>query len=209
MLNQDLRKETLRQSEEQHHRMVEEIEDYAIILLDRDGYIQNWNKGAEKIKGYKPEEIIGKNFRQFYTEGDRRDHLPERLLNQAVENGRATHEGWRVRKDGTLFWGNIVITALHDDTGDVVGFTKVTRDLTERKKAEDQQAEYTRNLAETNEALRRSEERYHKMVEEVRDYAILLMDKDGNIQNWNKGAENIKGYKSEEIIGKNFRQFYT
>src|SRR5215218_9367047 len=111
MLNQDLRRETIRQSDERHHKMVEEIEDYAIILLGREGYIQNWNKGAEKIKGYTADEIIGKNFRQFYTPEDLQNRLPDRLLNEAIKSGRAAHEGWRVKKDGTLFWGNIIITA--------------------------------------------------------------------------------------------------
>jgi PAS domain S-box-containing protein len=201
--------EELRQSEDRYHRMTAEVQDYAILLLDKEGTIQNWNLGAEKIKGYKAEEIIGKNFRVFYTDEDRQNHRPDKLLKQAIETGKANDEGWRVRKDGTLFWGSIVITALHDENYDVIGFSKVTRDLTQRKISEDTMQEYAEELAKKNEELRRSEERYHRMIAEVQDYAILLLDKEGTIQNWNLGAEKIKGYKAEEIIGKNFRIFYT
>jgi PAS domain S-box-containing protein len=112
-----------------HRRMVEEVQDYAIILLDVDGTILSWNKGVEKIKGYKPEEIIGQNFNIFYLPGDRQEGLPEKLLAQAVKEGRAKHIGRRVRKDGTVFWGSILITALHDEDDNVVGFTKLTREL--------------------------------------------------------------------------------
>ena len=201
--------EALRRSEARYHQMVDEVEDYAILTLDLDGIIKNWNKGAEKIKGYKPEEIIGKNFRIFYTKEDRNARLPDQLLREAIKNGRVTHEGWRVRKDGTNFWGNVVITALHDENKNVVGFLKVTRDLTERKEAEERQNYDRLQLVKSNEDLRRSEERYHKMMEEVADYAILVLDMEGNVRNWNKGVEKIKGYTREEIIGKNFRIFYT
>lgn len=185
----------LNNSDEIYHKMIGEIEDYAIILLDKDGTVLNWNKGAEKIKGYKQEEIVGKSFKNFYTEEDRKNEKPEMLIRHATYTGKALDEGWRVRKDGSRFWGSIVITALHDSKGEVTGFVKVTRDLTERR--------------ETEEELKKSEERYHKMVEEVEDYAIILLDKDGTVLNWNKGAEKIKGYKQEEIVGKNFRVFYT
>ncbi len=120
-----------------YHKMVEEIEDYAILLLDTNGIVMNWNLGAEKIKGYKADEIIGKNFNLFYTNEDRESGLPEKLLKKAILNGKANEEGWRVRKDRTFFWGNILITAIHDENKEVIGFSKVTRDLTERKKAED------------------------------------------------------------------------
>ena len=176
-------------------KMVEEIENYAILLLDPDGNIENWNKGAEKIKGYKASEILGKNYRIFYSPEDRAAGLPDRLLNEAITTGSARHEGWRVKKDGDKFWANVTITAIHDSDGSIIGFTKVTRDLTEKKL--------------TEENLRRSEDRYQKMIAEIQDYAILLMDVDGNIENWNKGAERIKGYKTSEIIGQNFRRFYT
>ncbi len=145
--------ENLKASELRYHNMVEEIQDYAIIGLDKSGVILNWNKGAEKIKGYKAEEIIGKNFRAFYSEEDRKKNIPEKLLTQAERTGRAAMEGWRIRKDGTKFWGSIVITALHDEEKNLIGFSKVTRDLTERKLAEDRAKEYTLNLEGKNEEL--------------------------------------------------------
>ncbi|HKP32941.1 MAG TPA: PAS domain S-box protein [Chitinophagaceae bacterium] len=202
-------KEELRRVEDRYLKMIEEVSEYAILLLDKEGNIENWNIGAEKIKGYKSEEVIGKNFELFYPAEDRESRLPFKLLQEAVDTGRAVHEGWRVRKDGTKFWGYIVITALHDDNGNVVGFLKVTRDLSEQKAATEQLTSFAEKLAEQNEKLRRSEDRYHRMIDEVQDYAILMLDLDGNIQNWNKGAEKIKGYRPEEAIGKNFRIFYT
>jgi len=187
--------DNLKMSEERYHQMVAEVQDYAIILLDEKGIIQNWNAGAEKIKGYTAAEIVGKSFEKFYTPEDQKSGLPKKLLNTAKVEGKALHEGWRVRKDGSRFWGAIVITALHSKDGKVIGFSKVTRDLTERKLAEDN--------------LKMSEERYHKMIAEVQDYAIILLDENGIVQNWNAGAEKIKGYSSKEIIGKSFKTFYT
>lgn len=173
-----------------YKRMIEEIQDYAIILMDRNGIILNWNKGAQKIKRYSESEIRGKHFSIFYLEEDLKNNLPQKLMNQAAETGRAGQEGWRKRKDGTKFWGSITITAVHDD-GNVIAFCKVTRDLTDKKIAEDN--------------LRLSEERYHRMVAEVQDYAIILLDSNGIIENWNAGAENIKGYAATEVIGKKIR----
>jgi PAS domain S-box-containing protein len=115
--------------EELHQKMIQEIQDYAIILMDIDGTIITWNKGAENIKGYKENEIVGQNFRIFYLPSDRQLRLPEQLLDLAKREGRARHIGRRVRKDGTIFWGTILITALHDDDGEVIGFTKLTREL--------------------------------------------------------------------------------
>jgi PAS domain S-box-containing protein len=204
MLNPELQKETTRQNDERFRRMIEEIEDYAIILLNKEGIIQNWNKGAGKIKGYTAAEIVGKHIRNFYTPQDQASRVPERLLGEAAKNGRASHEGWRVRKDGTLFWGFTVITALHDDDETVIGFSKITRDLSHVKKAEELQKEYIKQL----EDLRRSEERYHRMIDEVKDYAILMLDIEGTILDWNQGAEKIKGYTAAEAIGQNFRIFY-
>ena len=147
------RNETLRKSEERYHKMIAEIEDYAIILLDTNGNIQNWNTGAEKIKGYKAEEIIGKNFRIFYLPQDRDNKLPEKLLERVIREGKSAYEGGRVRKDGSTFWGSIVVTALHDDNGEVIGLSKVTRDLTEKKKAEDKMREYLAELENRNSEL--------------------------------------------------------
>jgi PAS domain S-box-containing protein len=200
--------EELRKGEERYHRMVSEVADYAIILLDETGKILDWNKGAEKLKGYKAEEIIGKSFRLFYPQEDREANLPQRLLDKASKHGSAIHEGYRIKKDGTRFWGNVVITALHDESGNVTGFTKVTKDLTERKNADDKLSIFTEELKRKNEELIQSEERYHKMISEVQDYAIILLDRAGNIQNWNTGAQIIKGYTAEEIIGKSFKLFY-
>jgi len=142
----------LRLSEDRYHKMIEEVEDYAILLLDKEGFIQNWNKGAEKIKGYKEEEIVGQNFRIFYLSQDREKQLPEKLIHEATVNGKAIHEGWRLRKDGSQFWGSIVITALHEGEK-IVGFSKVTRDLTELKVANDRIIEYTRELEFQNKEL--------------------------------------------------------
>ncbi|HVX25651.1 MAG TPA: PAS domain-containing protein [Parafilimonas sp.] len=147
--------EEIKQKEFEHQRMINEIEDYAILMIDKNGIIQNWNKGAEKIKGYTADEIIGKNFRIFYRKEDQQRRLPETLLEEAIKNGKANHEGWRVRKDGTTFWGNIVITALHDENNNVIGFTKVTRNLTDKKIAEDQLKEYARQMEKQNEELQR------------------------------------------------------
>ena len=191
-----------------YHKMIDEVEDYAIIFLSREGIIQNWNKGAEKIKGYTESEIVGKHFKIFYLAADRATDLPLKLLKEATDTGKACHEGWRLRKDGTKFWGSITLTALHAENGEVIGYSKVTRDLTEKKALDDQAKLVTEELRLSNEALRASEERYHKMIEEVQDYAIILLNEHGDIQNWNKGAEKIKGYSAEEIIGKNFRMFY-
>ena len=116
-----------------HKQMIAEIQDYAIILMDIDGTILSWNAGAEKIKGYKEEEIIGQNFRLFYLPQDRQAGLPEQLIEQAKKEGRAKHIGRRIRKDGTLFWGSILITALHDEDGEVIGFTKLTREISDNE----------------------------------------------------------------------------
>jgi PAS domain S-box-containing protein len=196
-------------SEALYHKMLDEVRDYAIILLDADGYITEWNKGAEKIKGYRSSEIIGKRFDIFYPDGDRASGLPFHLLKLAAMQGSVSHEGWRVRKNGTRFWGSVVITAMHDEDEKLIGFSKVTRDLTERKKVEDDLRKYTEELEVKNEELRQSEERYHKMISEVQDYAIILLNTNGDIEDWNAGAEYIKGYTAEEIVGKNFRIFYT
>ncbi|RZJ92716.1 MAG: PAS domain S-box protein [Chryseobacterium sp.] len=140
-------------TEQRYHRMVEEVQDYAILLLDTNGDIQNWNKGAQKIKGYSEHEILGKNFSIFYLPDDIKDGLPFRLIREAAVQGRATHEGWRMRKDGSAFWGNVVITALHDEERNVIGFTKVTRDLTERKLAEEQKERDAQSIAIQNKQL--------------------------------------------------------
>ncbi|MBO9152306.1 PAS domain S-box protein [Chitinophaga sp. GCM10012297] len=145
--------EALKKSEERYHKMIEEVEDYAILLLNREGYILNWNRGAEKIKGYREEEIVGRHFSIFYLPEDREQGLPARMINSAATAGKAMQEGWRMRKNGTRFWGSIIITALHNDAGDVIGFSKVTRDLTEKKIAEDKIRKYAAELEFQNKEL--------------------------------------------------------
>lgn len=145
--------EVLRGNQYMYQKMIEEVQDYAILLLDKEGIIQNWNQGVQRIKGYSAEEIIGKNFRVFYTKEDIERGLPGKLISQAIENGRAFHEGLRVRKDRSTFWGSIVITSLHDQDGNIMGFSKVTRDLTEKKLAEDQLRQYAEQLKEKNQEL--------------------------------------------------------
>jgi len=147
------RTQALRKSEERYHKMVDEVQEYAILLLDTDGNVMNWNRGAEKIKGYRAEEVVGKYFGIFYREEDNMAGLPGKLLAEAARNGKVMHEGWRVRKDGSMFWGYIVITALHDEQGNIIGFSKVTRDLTERKKSDDRMKAYAEDVALRNKQL--------------------------------------------------------
>ena len=191
---QPLTNDMVQQGRDPFRLLVEGVRDYAIFVLDTEGYIATWNLGAETIKGYKPKEIIGKHFSVFYPEEDIQRDKPGYELKVATEVGRFEDEGWRLRKDGSRFWANVVITALRDEKGILRGFGKVTRDLTARKRAE--------------EALRRSEERFRHMVEIVKDYAIFMIDSQGYIESWNAGAENIKGYKVDEIVGKHFSLFY-
>jgi PAS domain S-box-containing protein len=158
---------------EQYHLMIGEVEDYAILMLDRNGVIRNWNKGAEKIKGYTEAEAVGMHFRMFYRQEDREAGLPEQLIGQALREGKAAHEGWRLRKDGTAFWGSVVITALHNTDGQVVGFSKVTRDLTERKQAEDKLLRYARQLeAQNNELKQFAYAAAHDMKEPLRKILV-------------------------------------
>ncbi|MFC0573398.1 PAS domain-containing hybrid sensor histidine kinase/response regulator [Paraburkholderia solisilvae] len=180
---------------ERFAQIVQDIQDYAIFMLDRTGHVMSWNAGAQHIKGYRPDEIIGRHFSTFYSAEDRAAAKPERELALAEQYGRVEDEGWRIRKDGTQFWANVVITALRGADGRVRGFAKVTRDLTARRAEE--------------EKLRQSEERFRLMVESVKDYAIFMLDPDGNVATWNAGAMQIKGYLREEIIGRPISTFYS
>jgi PAS domain S-box-containing protein len=157
---------SLKKSEERYHLMVEEVQDYAILYLDQSGMVENWNQGAEKIKGYRADEIIGKNFSAFYTETDRQNNLPQTLLEQARTSGKAVQEGWRVRKDKTLFWASVVITAVHDEKNNVIGFSKVTHDLTDKKKADDTLKMNAEQLAQKNAEL-------EKMNIELQSFAYV------------------------------------
>lgn len=154
-VNENANQPDVKSTERRYQKMIDEVEDYAIIMLDVNGIIQNWNKGAQKIKGYTEEEIIGKHFSIFYPKEDQQRGLPEKLIGQAAAEGKAIHEGWRVRKDGSSFWGSVVITAMHDNDGSIIGFSKVTRDLTERKLAEQQILKYTQQLESQNKELQK------------------------------------------------------
>ena len=181
--------------EDRYRLLIDAITDYAIYMLDVDGYISSWNPGAERFKGYKAAEIIGQHFSRFYLDEEGAAGLPELALATAAAEGRCEREGWRVRKDGTRFWAHVIIDAIRDDAGDVIGFAKITRDLSERKAAE--------------EALRSSEEQFRLLVQGVTDYAIYLLDRSGNVASWNAGAQRIKGYQASEIIGQHFSRFYS
>jgi PAS domain S-box-containing protein len=175
--------------------LIEAVSDYGIFILDADGHVISWNTGAERMKGYTREEIIGKHFSIFYPPGPVATGWPDEELRRARKLGRFEDEGWRVRKDGTRFWANVVITAVYDANGVPNGFVKITRDLTERRSHE--------------EDLRESEERFRLLVESVRDHAIFMLDADGIVRSWNPGAQALKGYSGADIIGKHFSTFYT
>jgi PAS domain S-box-containing protein len=175
--------------------LVEEAREYAIVLLDSDGRISSWNAGAERIAGYPAAEIVGRHFSIFYRTEDIARGLPKRELARAAANGRVEAEGWRVRKDGSTFWAAVVMTAIRDPRGDLIGFTKLARDMT------DDHAH--------REALHQSEERVRLLVDGVSEYAIFMLDPDGCVVSWNPGAERIKGYAAQEIIGQHVSRFYV
>ena len=180
--------------EEPFRRLVESVTDYAIFLLDTEGNVASWNRGAEAIKGYTPAEAIGRHFSMFYPKAAIARGWPDHELETARRLGRFEDEGWRLRKDGRRFWASVVISAVRDEQGRLLGFSKVTRDLSERRAVE--------------ERLRASEERFRLLVEGVEDYAIFLMDERGYIASWNAGGQRIKGYTADEVIGKHFSIFY-
>jgi PAS domain S-box-containing protein len=174
--------------------LVESVRDYAIFALDATGHILTWNRGAERLKGYSIDQIVGKHFSVFYPEEDKARGKPAWELEVAEAEGRFEDEGWRVRRDGSLFWANVIITALRNEQGTLVGFAKVTRDLTERRR--------------TEETLRESELRFRLIVQSVRDYGIFMLDPAGYVASWNEGAERIHGYTAQEIVGRHFSVFY-
>ena len=163
-------------------------------MLDPKGRILSWNPGAERLKGYKREEIVGRHFSVFYPADAIERGWPQHELEVAAHAGRFEDEGWRVRKDGTRFWANVVITALHDRNGRLQGYSKITRDLTERRAHE--------------ERLRHSEEGFRLLLEGVQDYAVIMLDPEGRVTSWNAGAQRITGYSPEEIIGHSFERFF-
>jgi PAS domain S-box-containing protein len=168
--------------------LVDSIPDYAIYTLSLEGIVLTWNAGAKRIKGYEADEIIGQHFSRFYPADDRASDKAGFELKTAKEQGRFEEEGWRVRKDGSRFWANVILTPLINEKGEHIGYGKVTRDLTER---------------------RRTDARYRLLTESVKDYGIFMLDTEGIVRSWNLGAEIIKGYKPHEIIGRHFSTFYT
>jgi len=183
-------------SEQQRFQLlVNSITDYAIYMLDRTGRVATWNPGAERFKGYTADEIIGQNFSVFFTPEDQEAKLPQQALQMALAEGRFEAEGWRVRKDGSRFWANAILDPILDPQGNHVGFAKITRDITAKR--------------EQQEALYQSEERFRMLVQGVRDYAIYMLDTEGRVTNWNSGAQAIKGYSADEIVGQHFSRFYT
>ncbi|RKH34187.1 PAS domain-containing sensor histidine kinase [Corallococcus praedator] len=174
--------------------LIDNVRDYAILTLDLEGRVASWNAGAERIKGYRAEEILGQHFSRFYPPEDVARGKPQAELEQVAREGRFEEEGWRLRKDGSRFWANVIITALRDGQGTLQGFGKVTRDFTERKLAQ--------------ERLLQSEERFRLLVENIQDYAIYMLDPEGRVSTWNAGAERIKNYRAEEVLGQYFGRFY-
>jgi PAS domain S-box-containing protein len=170
--------EQLKQSEERFRLLVDGVKDYGIFLLGLDGIVKTWNTGAERIKGYRPEEIIGKHFSLFYTGDDRREGKPERALRSAASEGKYEEEGLRARKDGSLFWASVSIAALHDSGGNPCGFTKVVRDVSLRRK---------------------EEEKFRSFLESAPD-AVVIVDQTGKIALVNSQAEKLFGYGREELI---------
>jgi len=175
--------------------LVESVSDYAIYLLDAEGRVATWNAGAERLKGYSLAEIEGQPLARFFTEEDRDAGMPDRLLATARTEGRVEAEGWRVRKDGTRFWALGTLQALRNEAGELTGYAKVTRDMTERRAEQ--------------EALLQSERQFRLLLTGVVDYALYMLDPSGVVSSWNAGAERIKGYAADEIVGRHFCQFYT
>lgn len=177
------KEEELRKSEERFRLLISNVKDYAIFMIDPNGAVESWNSGAESIKGYKAEEIIGKHIEVFYTNEDREKDEPRFILEMARQHGHFEKEGWRVRKDGSLFWANMVINAMVDEKGKLLGYSKITRDMTERKKQEEQLEFLSRQLNQSNDA-------------------IYVINPARKIKSWNKGAENLYGFTKEEALNK-------
>lgn len=178
------------EAEERFRLLVESVRDYAIFILDPEGYVSTWNAGAERINGYAAREIIGKHFSSFYPPEVIATGKCDAELEIAAREGRFEEEGWRLRKDGSPIWANVTITALRDPSGTLVGFAKVTQDLSERRAAEEEA------------------QRFRLLVQSVKDYAIFILDPTGVVSTWNPGAERIKGYTADEIVGRHFSNFY-
>jgi PAS domain S-box-containing protein len=170
------------------------LRDHAVFMLDPSGTVLTWNTGAERVTGYSADEIVGRHLRLFYPAEDLALGVPEQTLERAALRGGVEDEGWRLRRNGSRFWANQVITALTDEEGGLRGFGCVARDLSERRRVEQEVSE--------------SEERFRLLVRDVTDYAIFMLDATGHVVSWNAGAERIKGYSEEEIRGRHFSVFY-
>src|SRR6476646_10581507 len=175
--------------------LVQSIVDYAIYMLDPNGFVTSWNAGAERIKGFQTEEIVGRHFSTFYTKEDREAGVPAQVLETARSTGKFEGEGWRVRKDGSRFWASVVIDRIQGEDGQLIGFAKITRDMTDKRAAQ--------------QALLEAERTFRILVQGVTDYAIFMLDPQGKVANWNAGAQRIKGYAPDEIVGEHFSRFYT
>ena len=182
-------------NDSRYRLLVDAVTDYAIFMLDPAGIVTSWNPGAERFHGYRASEIIGKHFSIFYTPEDQKAGMPARVLQIVASEGQFETEAWRIRKDSTRFWAHVVIDPIRTPSGEIAGYAKITRDLTEKKRAE--------------EALRREEQQFRLLVQGVSDYSIYMLSLDGTVANWNLGAQRIYGYRPEEIIGRNFSNFYT
>jgi PAS domain S-box-containing protein len=183
-----------RHNEETLAFLLNSVEDYAIFMLDPEGRVATWNPGAARIKGWSEAEIIGQHVSTFYTPEDKAAGRVQRLLREAATTGRVKDEGWRVRRDGTRFWADVIITRMSDKHGRLRGFAKVTRDLTEQRMGELR--------------LRDSEEKFRLLVDNVVDYAIFMLDPTGHVVTWNMGAERLEGYLAREIVGQHYAIFY-
>jgi PAS domain S-box-containing protein len=181
-------------NEEPFRLFADAVQDYAIFMLDAEGHITSWSKGAERVHRCVSEEILGKHFSVFYPEEDIRSGKPAQQLEVASKEGRFEDEGWRLRKDAYKFWANEIITPLKDANGCLYGYGVVTRDFTDRKR--------------TEMALHRSEERFRLLVESLPDCAVFMLDTEGCVSSWNTGAKRIKGYSASEILGKHYSCFY-
>lgn len=187
--------QALYDSERKFRLLIQAVKDCAIYMLDPSGVIVNWNSGAERLKGYSAAEIVGQHFSKFYAREDRMAGLPARVLENAARDGHYEAEGWRVRKDGGRFWAAVEVDAIRDDNNELIGFAKITRDITERQVAQ--------------QTLRETARQFRTLIGGVTDYALFMLDPNGLVVNWNVGAERIKGYAADEIVGQHFSRFYT
>ncbi|MGD0479307.1 MAG: PAS domain S-box protein [Terracidiphilus sp.] len=183
---------------ERYRLLVKSVTEYALYMLDRDGRVVTWNAGAQRMKGYAAEEILGRNYSIFFLPEDVEAGVPALELEEATREGRYEIEAWRLRKDGTKFWAMITLTAIHGSQGELRGFAKVTRDMTARRAAEEA-------LRARNAEL----ERNRIILENVREYAIFTLDAKGLINSWGPGARNVIQYRAEEVLGRHYSLAFT